>query len=177
MFFTILVLTRVLVVAGRLIVVTERIPEENKIRIVFSQEYEKPNPSQIANIIFDLTLEYKNSLVWIDGANAGMVNELKIKFGESDDFSPTDYNSIYDTSPDSGMKILPVNFATEHKRMLSNLHLFINKEMVCIPSEFEKLIISLRTAWAREYSLDKNQSSYSDSLDALRLSLKGFKID
>ena len=45
-------------------------------------EYEKPNPSEIANIIFDLSRKYKNSLVWIDGANAGMVNELKIKFGE-----------------------------------------------------------------------------------------------
>ena len=61
--------------------------------------------------------------------------------------------------------------------MLSNLHLFISKEYLCIPSNFEKLLLSLRTAYAIEYSLDKNQTSYSDSLDALRLSLKGFKID
>lgn len=75
------------------------------------------------------------------------------------------------------MKILPVNFGIEHKKMLSNLHLFISKEYLCIPSEFKKLIISLKTAYAKEYSLDKNETSYSDSLDALRLSLKGFKID
>ncbi len=33
------------------------------------------------------------------------------------------------------------------------------------------------TAYANEYSLDKEQTSYSDSLDALLLSLKSFKID
>lgn len=152
------------------IVVTERLKEQNKIRVIESIEFEKPNPSEIANIIFDLTRKYRNSLVWIDGANAGMVNELKVKFGEEYTSEPIE--------PDpEQMKILPVNFGTEHKRMLSNLHLFISKEYLCIPSKFDKLIISLRTAWANEYSLDKNQTSYSDSLDALRLALKGFKID
>lgn len=75
------------------------------------------------------------------------------------------------------MKILPVNFGVEHKKMLSNLHLFISKEYLCIPERFDKLLLSLRTAYANEYSLDKNNTSYPDSLDALRLSLKGFKID
>ena len=42
--------------------------------------------------------------------------------------------------------------------------------------KYEKLIISLRTAQAKEYSLDKQQTSYDDSLDALRLSLKGYSI-
>jgi hypothetical protein len=45
-----------------------------------------------------------------------------------------------------------------------------------IPEKNEKLIISLRTAQVREYSLDKEQTSYDDLLDALRLSLKGYNI-
>jgi hypothetical protein len=40
----------------------------------------------------------------------------------------------------------------------------------------EKLITSLRTAQANEYSLDKDNTSYDDLLDALRLSLKGYNI-
>jgi hypothetical protein len=36
--------------------------------------------------------------------------------------------------------------------------------------------LSLRTAQAKEYSLDKEQTSYNDMLDALRLSLKGYII-
>ena len=74
------------------------------------------------------------------------------------------------------MKVLPVNFATEHKQMLAHLHMLVNKEYLAIPQQFDKLIISLRTAYAKEYSLDKEQSSYSDSLDALRLACKMYKM-
>jgi hypothetical protein len=45
-----------------------------------------------------------------------------------------------------------------------------------IPEEHDKLITSLRTAYAKEFDLDKNQTSFDDSLDAVRLSLKGYKI-
>jgi hypothetical protein len=36
--------------------------------------------------------------------------------------------------------------------------------------------LSLRMAVAKEYSLDKENTSYDDLLDALRLSLKGYNI-
>jgi hypothetical protein len=52
----------------------------------------------------------------------------------------------------------------------------VSKGYLAIPSKYEKLITSLRTAYAREYSLHKEQTSYDDSLDALRLSLKGYNI-
>jgi hypothetical protein len=53
----------------------------------------------------------------------------------------------------------------------------INKNYLAIPSDYDKLITSSRTAYATEYNLDKNQTSYNDSLDALRLSLKGYNIN
>ena len=68
------------------------------------------------------------------------------------------------------MKICPVNFQTEHKQMLSHLHMMMNKGWLAIPNNNEKLIISLRTAYATELTLDKNQTSYNDLLDALMLS-------
>jgi hypothetical protein len=37
------------------------------------------------------------------------------------------------------------------------------------PEKYEKLIISLRTAQPKEYSLDKEQTNHDDLLDALRL--------
>ena len=37
--------------------------------------------------------------------------------------------------------------------------------------------LSLRTAQANEYSLDKQNTSYDDLLEALRLSLKGYNIE
>jgi hypothetical protein len=48
---------------------------------------------------------------------------------------------------------------------------------IAIPENYEKLIVSLRTTQSKEYSLDKEQTSFSDSLDALRLSLKGYTIN
>jgi hypothetical protein len=94
---------------------------------------------------------------------------MKVVFGEDPDY---DYKNV---SPET-MEILPTNFATEHKAMLSHLYLMINEGYLTIPNKYEKLIISLRTAQAKEYSLDKEQTSYDDLLDALRLSLKGYDI-
>jgi len=45
-----------------------------------------------------------------------------------------------------------------------------------IPGEHDKVITSLRTAQAKEYPLDKEQTSYDDLLDGLRLSLKGYQL-
>jgi hypothetical protein len=49
-------------------------------------------------------------------------------------------------------KVLPVNFATEHKQMLAPLHILVNKEYVAITEQFDKLIISLRTTRERVLS-------------------------
>jgi hypothetical protein len=61
--------------------------------------------------------------------------------------------------------------------MLSNLHAVVTKGYLAIPEKYDKLITSLRTAWADELSLDKKETSYDDLLDALRLSLKGYNIE
>jgi hypothetical protein len=60
--------------------------------------------------------------------------------------------------------------------MLSHLQILITKQYLAIPEKYDKLITSLWTAWAKEHSLDKEQTSYDDLLDALRLSLKGYQI-
>lgn len=97
------------------------------------------------------------------------INLVKIKFDEPLDWEPND------VSPDT-MKVIPVNFGKEHKELLSHLHVVISKGYLGISSQHDKLITSLRTAYANELSLDKGQTSYDDSLDALRLSLKGYTV-
>jgi hypothetical protein len=99
-------------------------------------------------------------MVQIEGA----VNLMKVAFDESLVWESND------VSPEI-MKVLPVNFMTDHKQMFSHLHVMVNKNYLAIPSKFEKLVTSLRTAYATELSLDKDQSSYNDLLDSLRLSL------
>ena len=61
--------------------------------------------------------------------------------------------------------------------MLSNLHAIISKGYLAINEKHDKLITSLRTAYANELSLDKQQTSYSDLLDGLRLALKAYNFE
>ncbi|TLX84459.1 MAG: hypothetical protein E6L04_06895 [Thaumarchaeota archaeon] len=61
--------------------------------------------------------------------------------------------------------------------MLSNLHAVVLKQYLAIDPKYDKLITSLRTAYTNELSLGKDQTSYSDLLDALRLALKAYNFE
>lgn len=110
-----------------------------------------------------------NTFFFIDGSNGAMVNLLRIKWQES-----LSWESKQSFGPNT--RIRPVNFSTEHKNMLSNLHAVVSKGYLAIDEKHDKLITSLRTAYAEELNLKKDQTSYSDLLDGLRLSLKGYNI-
>ena len=61
--------------------------------------------------------------------------------------------------------------------MLSNLHAVVTKGYLAIPEKYDKLITSLRTAYANELNLKKDQTSYDDLLDSLRLALKAYNFE
>jgi hypothetical protein len=154
------------------IVMTEHLNLEGKDIIIvrYAEEYEKPDPQTIVDKCHSLYTKHWNTIFFVDGSNRAGINLLKVAFDES-----LDWNTI-DISPEL-MKIIPVAFSTTHKQMLSHLHVMVNKSYLAVPSNNEKLITSLRTAYATEYSLNKDQTSYNDLLDALRLSLKGYQIE
>ena len=95
---------------------------------------------------------------------------MKSAFGESLNWDPKK------ASPNS-MKVIPVSFNKDHATMLQHLHLMLNKQYLSIPEKHQDLIVSLRTAQAIEYSLDKQRTRHNDLLDGLRLSLKGYNIE
>jgi len=154
------------------IVMCEHIRDnEDKIIVRYSELIEKGDPNAIADLLWDFHLKYPMNLYYlIDGSNRAMVNLLKIKFNE-----PLNWDSK--TAGPNNMTVIPVNFATEHKQMLSHLHVMITDKYLVIPEEHDRLILSLRTSYARELSLDKEQTSYNDLLDALRLSLRAYNIE
>jgi hypothetical protein len=61
-----------------------------------------------------------NVAYYIDGSNRAMVNLLKIRWQESLSWDNTE-------SFGSNVRIRPVNFNTEHRNMLSNLHAVVSK--------------------------------------------------
>ena len=54
--------------------------------------------------------------------------------------------------------------------------MIVSKSYLCLPKQFDKLEIALRTAYADEYSLNKERSSYHDLTDGLRLACKQYKM-
>ena len=76
----------------------------------------------------------------------------------------------------NNMNVIPVSFNSEHKEMLSHLAMIVSKSYLAIPKQFDKLEIGLRTAYADEYYLNKDRSSYNDLTDALRLACKMYKM-
>ncbi len=57
---------------------------------------------------------------------------MKVAFNESLSWE----NSKQGPNPEA-CKVLPVNFATEHKQMLAHLRMLINKEYLAIPQQFD----------------------------------------
>ena len=158
--------------SGTGIVVLEHIKTDNgehMIRVIDSHLIDKGDPNQIVELCWDIWKKYgyMNVAYYIDGSNRAMVNLLKIRWQESLTWDNTD-------SFGSNVKIRPVNFNTEHKNMLSNLHALVSKGFLAIDPKYDKLITSLRTAYAEELNLKKDAGSYSDLLDALRLALKAY---
>jgi hypothetical protein len=58
--------------------------------------------------------------------------------------------------------------------MLSNLQVIVSKGYLAVDPKYDKLLTSLRTAYAEELKLKKDVTTYDDLLDALRRSLKGY---
>lgn len=148
------------------IVITEHLKDPKVIRVIYSEEFAKANPSDIVDLCYDFHRKYwPNIRFLVNGSNTGFVRQLKVVFDQDPDYDYKDANL-------ETMEIVPVNFSTKHKQMLSHLYLMINKGYLAIPEKFDKVIVSLRTAQAKEYSLDKERTSCNDLLDALTIQSK-----
>ena len=95
------------------IVLTEFLKEERKIRVLYAEEFEHANPQDIVNLCFDLYRKHFNTWFFVDGSNRAAVNLMKVGFSES-----LNWENIKTTISPETMKVLPVNFGTEHKQML-----------------------------------------------------------
>ncbi|MDR4512607.1 MAG: hypothetical protein MRJ93_12985 [Nitrososphaeraceae archaeon] len=147
--------------------IAELDPQLQIVRIITGKEYDKKTPSEIANDMFSLHTQIPNLSWFVDGANRGAVNECKSKYGESLNWEKVEDINIEDDC------IIPVNFGKEHKQMLQHLYQLLTKQKLAIDPKYDKLILSLKTAYAEEFNLDKTSTVHNDHLDSLRLLCKG----
>jgi hypothetical protein len=65
--------------------------------------------------------------------------------------------------------------STNNVSLRKSKALLENKYIQIHPTKFDKLITSLRSAWAKDGVLDKQVTSYDDILDAFRLCLRPYR--
>jgi hypothetical protein len=155
--------------------------KDGMIEVLEADDVEKANYEEMIIQIYSLIRKYNITRVYIDGSNPAFIRSLNAKFGLRYDESKeilSDYNDLFKKYAGYGtqFRIIPVNFMSMHKRMLGHLQALVSKTLLGINPKFEKLIISLRTAYARDLILDKEQTSYPDILDALRLNLLNYPL-
>lgn len=146
------------------IVITELV--DGIINVVYAQAFERPDTSSMIDRIWRLVNLFQVHKVYVDGSNAAVVTDLKLLVGESTDWTTTDskYSKL----------IIPVNFGTMHKPMLSKLKLIAEKGCLAVNESFTDLVLDIRVARANENALEKDQGNTMDLLDGLRLSVNHF---
>ena len=163
------------------IVVTQWV--DNRIQILHAEEYHRPDYNEMLSTVYGLMSKYNVHKVYIDGANPSFIRSLKLQIGEDPDYDKV--IARYKSEKMSGnwsenMRIVPVNFNSEHKAMLGHCKMILENdgERIAInPDKFDKLITALRTAVDNDGTLDKEATSYNDIFDAFRLALKFYRYE
>jgi hypothetical protein len=134
------------------------------------------------SLVYGLISKYQIDKVYIDGANPSFIKSLKLQIGEDADYDKViaRYRSEGLGDGTKDMRIVPVNFNTEHKAMLGHCKMILEQEpgkIAINPDKFDKLITALRTAVDNDGTLDKEATSYDDIFDAFRLALKFYHFE
>jgi hypothetical protein len=133
------------------------------------------------NTVYGLISKYQVDKTYIDGANPSFIKSLKLRIGEKADYLEEIARLKREGIEDYAhyMKIVPVNFNSEHKAMLGHCKMLMEYEgggRIAINPAFDKLLISLRTAIDNDGTLDKEQTSHSDIFDAFRLAMRFYQF-
>ena len=152
--------------------------EDGIVQIMHAEEYHRPDYNEMLSLIYVLMSKYNVDSVYIDGANPSFIKSLKLQIGEDADYDKVIARYRAEGLGDSwskDMKIIPVNFKSEHKAMLGQCNMILEKDggrIAINPDKFDKLITALRTAIDNDGTLEKETTSYNNIFDAFRLALK-----
>jgi len=151
------------------------------IRVIYTKQFDNASTEDMVRHAYRLVLKYQlnNGVnkIFIDGSNPGFIRSLKQAMGEFVNYdlfvdkAKTDKRPLF-----YYMNVVPVNFATEGRAMLSNVKKWIDKQRVAIdPDQHKELMLDLRIAQSdEEMKLDKTDNTM-DMLDALRLAFEYYE--
>jgi hypothetical protein len=148
--------------------------------VLYCQDFDHPDFNEMLHHTVALMKRYhKVNAVFVDGANVPFIASLKRMLGERPDYEDH-IKELKARNPHTNIhrliRVIPVAFSTQHKSMLSNVKSFMDDDrgLVQIHPSMIKLIDSLKSATAKEYSLLKEEMIHSDIFDSFRLALSYF---
>jgi len=153
-----------------------------RIEVVEAEDWYRPDFVDMTNRVWEIKQKHKvdtnNLTIFCDSANPEISSSLKRMLNEpcAEQYvsEKLAYYKKHNINPANYMKVIPVPFSTQGAKMLQHTKSLLEDKdnLVAIDKRFDKLLTSLRTAVANEYKLDKEQTSYHDILDGMRLSLQ-----
>jgi hypothetical protein len=167
------------------IVITQYV--DGKIQVIHAEEYDRPNFAAMIDTMWKLKQKCGHiSNIYVDAANPEVWESLKREFNEpfNQQYMASQIADCkkYNLHLEDRMIIVPVPFSIEGAHMLQHAKWLMEEtdedgsSLIAIHKErFGNLITALRTAVANEYKLDKEVTSFSDTLDAFRLALTFYK--
>lgn len=139
------------------------------IRVAYVNQYTRSDHNEMVQAVWDLIQRYNVTKVLVDASAPSFIRALKLVWGERADYENVD-KDLRDY-----MKVEPVSFGVEHKPLLYHAKFLLENKYIQIHPTMDKLITSLRSAWAKDGVLDKEVTSYDDILDAFRLALRPYR--
>jgi hypothetical protein len=160
---------------------------DGKIQVIYADSYNRADFSDMIEEVWDLKQRCGHvSNIYCDASNPEIVQALKKDFEERFDEQyireQFAYCRKHNLHIEDKMFVVPVLFSVEVAKMLQHTKWLLDEReedgssLIAIDRErFHKLVTSLRTAVANGYKLQKEETSYSDLLDAFRLALTFYK--
>jgi hypothetical protein len=139
------------------------------VRIVHANQYTRSDHIEMLSVVWDLIQRYNVTKVLVDGSAPSFIRALKMQWAERPDYENVDKKLR------EYMKVEPVSFGLEHKTLLYHTKFLLENHYLQVHPCFDKLLTALRSAWAKEGVLDKEQTSFDDILDAFRLCLRPYR--
>ena len=162
---------------------------DGQVNVLRADEYLRPDFNEMIETTLRLQDEYDISFqnrcrMFVDGDNPSFIRALKDRIGEDSDYER--HISLLKTNIGANkfnlesliynIFVVPVNFSTEHKKMLAHCKQLLELNGGCVAIDehrHSKLIPAQRTAVEKgDETLDKEATSHDDYLDAFRLSMQ-----
>jgi hypothetical protein len=141
---------------------------DGKVRVAYANQLAREGHNEMVSVVWDLIQRFNVTKVLIDASAPSFIRALKLQWGERADYE----NVARDERP--YMRVEPVAFGVEHRQLLYHAKFMLENKYLQINPHFDKLITSLRSAYAKDGALDKELTSFDDLLDALRLCLRPY---